>query len=73
MTLKGSREKMKREITINEIKKINNIICNMICKNMKAGSTYKEAEKQTFNRMKKEQPAVLNLWIARQKKELVII
>jgi hypothetical protein len=63
----------KREITIEEVKRINDIICNLIIGNMKAGSTYKKAKRQALNRMKKEYPSVLYIWIKYQAKQLNII
>jgi hypothetical protein len=44
--------------------RITEVIGNLIIGNMKAGSSYDTAKKQAFNRMNKEWPGVLNVWIA---------
>jgi hypothetical protein len=48
-------------------KKINNIVCELIVKNMEAGFNYKKAKTAAFNRMNKECPEVLTAWLARNK------
>ena len=44
-------------------KKLNRIICDLIVKNMENGSSYKKAKTQTFNRLEKDSPEIINLWI----------
>ena len=46
-------------------KRINEIVCNLIVKNMKAGLNYKKAKTAAFNRMDLEYPEVLRAWLNR--------
>ena len=46
------------------------IISDLIARNMQRGSSYDQAKEQTFNRLAKEYPMILQAWIsARAKKE----
>ena len=52
-------------LTAEDRKRINEIVCNLIVKNMKAGLSYKKAKTATFNRMELECPEVLRAWLNR--------
>ena len=54
---------MKSGLDVNEIKRLNEIVCGLIVENMKAGSDYKKAKTQAYNRMKKECPEILSQWL----------
>lgn len=43
--------------------KLTKVIIGLVARNMEAGDTYEEAQQHAFNRMKKEQPELLNLWM----------
>jgi len=47
------------------IKRVNEIVCNLITGNMENGSSYALAKTQAFNRLRKESPAVLEFWLNR--------
>ena len=46
-------------------KRINEIVCSLIVKNMKAGLNYIKAKTAAFNRMELECPEVLRAWLNR--------
>jgi hypothetical protein len=60
-TKKGNNKMLNSEERI----RINEIVCNLIVENMKAGSDYDKAKDQAFNRMNKECPEVLAAWLNR--------
>jgi hypothetical protein len=62
-TTKNEREN--KMLTKAEKIRINEIVCNLIVKNMKAGLAYKKAKTAAFNRMNKECPEVLTAWLNR--------
>ena len=39
------------------------IVCRLIVENIQAGSDYKKAKIQTYNRLKKECPEILSQWL----------
>jgi len=49
-------------------KRMNEIVCDSIVKNMKAGLTYKKAKNATYNRMHRDHSEVLAAWLNRNKK-----
>ena len=48
-------------------KRLNDIICDLIVRNMKAGASYQKAKNQAYNRLKKECPDILNTWLSMHK------
>ena len=48
---------------INMIKRTNEIVCDLIVRNMENGSSYEEAKSLAYNRLQKEAPAVLEFWL----------
>ena len=46
------------------IKKMDEIITNLIVKNIAAGASVEKAKDQAFNRINKEYPEALALWLA---------
>ena len=61
--MKNTNNIKESEMTTSESKTTTIIILDLINKNMKAGSTYKEARKQAYNRLNLEYPKVLNSYI----------
>lgn len=52
--------------------KISEIILGLVARNMENGLTYEEAKEQAFNRLNKEYPQLLNMWIEEKIKEFNI-
>jgi len=52
-------------MTKEDRKRMNKIVCKLIVGNMENGSTYKQAKKQAFNRLNKDFPEMLRIWINR--------
>jgi len=50
-------------------KRMNEIVCNMIVANMKAGLDHEKAKNAAFNRLERDYPEVLVAWLNRDKKE----
>jgi len=48
-------------------KRLNDIICGLIVRNMKAGVSYQKAKSQAYNRLKKECPDILSMWLSMHK------
>jgi len=44
-------------------KNLNEIVCGLVVRNMQAGSSYKQAKEQAFNRFQKEYPEMLNTYL----------
>ena len=45
------------------IKTVSKIVMDLIVRNMKAGASYEKAKEMAFNRMNKEYPKVLAVWV----------
>lgn len=50
-----------------DITRLNEIVCNLIVRNMQAGASYKKAKAQAYNRLEAEHPEVLAAWLTHYK------